>query len=78
MIASLQVISGGGPNITTVTNAADTALLTFTLPEGVSPDDLLADTSADLVWVTTVPVPPALWLFGSALGLLGWLKRRAV
>ena len=77
MFASLQVISGGGPNITTVTNAADTALLTFTLPEGVSPDDLLADTSADLVWVTTVPVPPALWLFGSALGLLGWLKRRA-
>jgi hypothetical protein len=24
-----------------------------------------------------VPVPAAAWLFGSALGLLGWLKRRS-
>jgi hypothetical protein len=23
-----------------------------------------------------VPVPAAVWLFGSALGLLGWLRRR--
>ena len=26
--------------------------------------------------VTTIPVPPAVWLFGSALGLLGWVRRR--
>jgi hypothetical protein len=26
--------------------------------------------------VTAVPIPAAAWLFGSALGLLGWLKRR--
>jgi hypothetical protein len=26
--------------------------------------------------VTTVPVPAAAWLFGSALALMGWLKRR--
>ncbi len=26
--------------------------------------------------VQVVPVPPALWLFGSALGMLGWLRRR--
>jgi hypothetical protein len=26
--------------------------------------------------VTTVPVPAAIWLFGSALGLLGWARRR--
>jgi hypothetical protein len=25
--------------------------------------------------VTTVPVPAAVWLFGSALGLLGWIRR---
>jgi hypothetical protein len=25
---------------------------------------------------TVVPVPPAAWLFGSALGLLGWVRRR--
>ena len=26
---------------------------------------------------TVVPVPPALLLFGSALGLLSWVRRRA-
>ena len=26
---------------------------------------------------TVVPVPAAVWLFGSALGLLGWVRRRA-
>jgi hypothetical protein len=28
--------------------------------------------------VTTVPVPAAVWLFGSALGLLGWARRRTI
>jgi len=27
--------------------------------------------------IKVVPLPTAVWLFGSALGLLGWLKRRA-
>jgi len=27
--------------------------------------------------LTVVPVPAAVWLFGSALGLLGWVRRRA-
>ena len=27
-------------------------------------------------YLTTVPVPAAVWLFGSALGLLGWARRR--
>jgi hypothetical protein len=27
---------------------------------------------------TTIPVPAAAWLFGSALGLLGWVRRRTL
>ena len=38
----------------------------------------VADTSGRGVWsVSVVPAPAAVWLFGSALGLMGWLRRRA-
>jgi len=30
----------------------------------------------DIINVSAVPVPAALWLFGSGLGLLGWVRRR--
>ncbi len=40
--------------------------------------DLLGGTVLiDNVSLTVVPVPAAVWLFGSALGLIGFLRRRA-
>ena len=46
-----------------------------------SPDSAVFEFSSTDPLVTfnvVVPVPAALWLFASALGLLGWVKRRAV
>jgi hypothetical protein len=37
----------------------------------------LGSTGGERMTFTVVPVPAAAWLFGSALGLLGWMRRRA-
>jgi len=45
--------------------------------------ELCADAQGFTSYIRTsleapIPIPAAAWLFGSALGLLGWLKRRSV
>jgi hypothetical protein len=76
---TLQAISGADPKLTFVTSAAETAFLSCTLPQGVSIQDLSAGTTADLTWVTPVPVPAAIGLFGSALlGLIGIARGKKV
>lgn len=54
--------------------------------DGLTPGDLILignalplgvpDTGGELMTFRVVPVPAAAWLFGSALGLLGWARRR--
>ena len=38
---------------------------------------LTSDLATGDISFSVVPVPAAVWLFGSALGLLGWVRRRA-
>lgn len=39
--------------------------------------DIAGGIEVDSTMLQAVPVPAAAWLFGSALGLLGWIRRRA-
>ena len=49
---------------------SNTARLNVVLEDGVS------FSSSSGVLLSVIPIPAAAWLFGSALGLLGWMKRR--
>jgi hypothetical protein len=39
-------------------------------------DGATGNTSGQFAGSTAVPVPAAVWLFGSGLGILGWMRRR--
>lgn len=61
-------------------DATNTASLSLGLPPGIDVYDAGLMTLNDLSWVTVapVPVPAAVWLFGSGLiGLIGVARRRA-
>ena len=51
---------------------------TFTLPAALGPPlaGQSATLKADILFTGVVPVPAAVWLFGSGLGLLGVMRRR--
>ena len=50
--------------------------LSFNSVQGVKRLVIELNGSGAIDNVTYVPVPAAVWLFGSALGLLGWIRRR--
>jgi hypothetical protein len=59
-------------------NMNDTTYSDCVADGGCVPDSDSSDVLAQWrVNVSIVPVPAAVWLFGSALGLLGWMRRKA-
>lgn len=50
---------------------------TLAATTGGSGDRAFIEKKYVAVVTSVVPVPPAVWLFGSALGLLGWVRRRS-
>ena len=44
--------------------------------DGGCVSDYFIDNVSIMADVAVIPVPAAVWLFGSALGLLGWMRRR--
>jgi hypothetical protein len=76
----------GGGTISTSVFLNSTTLNNFVLGSGwtnlqslviSSGDAANVGVAMDNIVVSTVPVPAAVWLFASGLGLLGWMRRRA-
>lgn len=63
------------------TDGANTKFISFVLATPTTTlrfrDSDIKSVEIDNLVVNTIPVPPAVWLFGSALGLLGWMKHKA-
>lgn len=67
-------VYGGSSAVTTLYH--NTSFLVFEgllLPLSIGASDLA---TMQGVLISPVPLPPAVWLFGSSLGLLGWMRRK--
>ncbi|MGI9330747.1 MAG: hypothetical protein ACR2QB_08495 [Gammaproteobacteria bacterium] len=71
----LALKDGGGSN-TCADYSADGIYVCSNQLLGIGDDDDSINYIARPNGVGVVPVPAAVWLFGSALGLLGWVRRR--
>ncbi len=63
-----------------LTDAGGSILLTINTNERIEAINSSAfeerHISGGLIEATPVPVPQAVWLFGSAVGFLGWMRRK--
>jgi len=67
-LASLFSVDITGLNLSTI----NSVFVTVSAELPIDGNDRTAEYT-----ISTVPVPAAAWLFGSALGLLGWRRRRS-
>jgi hypothetical protein len=69
-----QTIEANQAAWTTMSFDSDWANLDYVTFDGLGPEDWAP--GVDNIVVSAVPVPAAVWLFGSALAGLGWFRRR--
>lgn len=87
---NIQLTSGATTNTAGVTMSADGAYeILFSAFSGINFADIdgivlhtfdgvsSPDYAISAIEVQIVPIPAAFWLFGSALGLVGWMRRKA-
>lgn len=72
-------VTGNGTNVQLSLNTIGTGdwLNLRSFQVGINGADTFSIT-ADNIVVSAVPVPAAVWLFASGLGVLGWIKRKRV
>ena len=71
-------VTGLGSHIAGLIRDGDNPSLDFidTIGAGYQGDASKSILASALVRTSVVPIPAAVWLFGSALGMLGWMRRK--
>jgi hypothetical protein len=68
-------LAGTSPSPLPLFGSSDVATFTSGVWEDLD-EDVDYDSTNLAFTVSTVPIPAAVWLFGSGLGLLGWMRRK--
>ena len=68
-------LGSGSPDFSTNGSTIDIGFWRGNSGGGISPAGI-DNWEFTIVQATPVPVPAAVWLFGSVLGLLGWMRRK--